>query len=44
MKDNNIKSKKDDDSKKSNKEIIEVKSMEEFIELVIDQLLLKIIH
>ena len=34
MKDNNIKSKKDDDSKKSNKEIIEVKSMEEFIELV----------
>lgn len=34
MKDNNIKSKKDDDSKKSNKEIIEVKSMEEFIELI----------
>ncbi|WP_296866808.1 hypothetical protein [uncultured Methanobrevibacter sp.] len=34
MKDNNIKSKKDDDSKKSNNEIIEVKSMEEFIELV----------
>lgn len=34
MKDNNIKSKKDDDSKKSNKEIIEVKSMKEFIELV----------
>lgn len=34
MKDNNIKSKKDDDSKKNNKEIIEVKSMEEFIELV----------
>jgi hypothetical protein len=34
MKDNNIKSKKDDDSKKSNKEIIEVKSIEEFIELV----------
>lgn len=34
MKDNNIKSKKDDDSKKSNKEIIKVKSMEEFIELV----------
>lgn len=34
MKDNNIKSKKDDDSKKSNKEIIEVKSMEKFIELV----------
>lgn len=34
MKDNNIKSKEDDDSKKSNKEIIEVKSMEEFIELV----------
>ena len=30
----NYKSKKDDDSKKSNKEIIEVKSMEEFIELV----------
>lgn len=34
MKDNNIKSKEDDDSKKGNKEIIEVKSMEEFIELV----------
>lgn len=34
MEDKNIKSKKDDDSKKSNKEIIEVKSMEEFIELV----------
>ena len=34
MKDNNIKSKKDDDSKKCNKEFIEVKSMEEFIELV----------
>ena len=30
----NINSKKDDNSKKSNKEIIEVKSMEEFIELV----------
>ena len=34
MKDNNIKSKEDDDSKKSNKEIIEVKSMEDFIEIV----------
>lgn len=34
MKDNNIKSKKDDDSKKSDKESIEVISMEEFIELV----------
>ena len=34
MKDNNIKSKKDDDSKKSDNESIEVKSMEEFIEIV----------
>ena len=34
MKDNNIKSKKYDDSKKSNNKIIKVKSKEDFIELV----------